>query len=120
MTTADEAQLEVVVLQALAVHQLGDVTRAQQIDGALFGHACPHARLDVLRVRSSITSVSIPARLSRCASTSPAGPAPTMATCVRIANPLEAVRGRQLAAWMSKHPCAPMIRWMPCPYQAGV
>ena len=35
------------------------------------------------RVRDSMTIDSMPSRLSRCASISPAGPAPMIATCVR-------------------------------------
>src|SRR6202050_3582429 len=36
------------------------------------------------RLRASITTDSMPCRCSKCESTSPAGPAPTIPTCVRI------------------------------------
>src|SRR5512139_2105395 len=50
------------------------------------------------RLFASMTTDSIPRRCSRCDSINPAGPAPTIATCVRIASMATTLRPRRLAA----------------------
>ena len=83
MPLAVELELDPVVDDALALHPLADAGLAQQIDGALLEHAGADAVLDVLAARGPrARPISMPASSSRRASVSPAGPAPTMPTCV--------------------------------------
>ena len=77
------AEVDAVVLEAFAVEAIGDVELAQQVDGVLLEQPGPDALLDVLPVRASSTTHSMPSRWSSIASVSPAGPAPTMPTWVR-------------------------------------
>jgi hypothetical protein len=48
MALAAEAKLDPVVNQALALQPRADTGIVQQIDAALFQHACPNAMLDIV------------------------------------------------------------------------
>ena len=78
-----EAQLDAVVHEPLALQAVADPGSREQIDRALLEHARADPLLDVLAAAGLDTTDSIPSRCSRWASTSPAGPAPTMPTWVR-------------------------------------
>ena len=82
MALAVELEIDPVVDDALAIHPLADAGVAQQLDGALLEHAGADAVLDVVAAAASSTTLSMPATSSSRASVSPAGPAPTMPTCV--------------------------------------
>ena len=80
---AGEAQLDAVVHQALAVQALAEPDGAQQVDRALFQHAGADARARRSRGSASPRTRVDARRAQQGASSSPAGPAPMIATCVR-------------------------------------
>ena len=85
MALAVELQVDAVVDDPFAMETLADSGAVEQLDGALLQHAGADPRLDSTRgLWLSTTTDSIPARSSSSASVSPAGPAPMIATCVRI------------------------------------
>ena len=104
---AVEPQLDAVVDDALALQ------RARRRPPRRAGRPCPararrRARaLDVVAARASSTTDSMPRSSSRCASSSPAGPAPTMATCVSITRRR---RPRRARPGRPRTPC-----WRPAP-----
>ena len=80
MPFAGELQVDPAVLEALPAEPRAYTGRAEQVDRALFQDAGLDPALDVLAAGVPSTTDSIPARCSRCDSTSPAGPAPTIPT----------------------------------------
>ena len=81
---AVEAEMHAVVEQALALHALADAGLDQQVARPLLDQAGADAALDVVAAAVLQDDDSMPSRCRRCDSISPAGPAPTIPTCVRI------------------------------------
>ena len=85
MVRAAEPHDHARVQHAFPPHALADTGIVQQLLRAVFQHAGADAVLDIRRGNAPpARSNSMPCRCSRCDSSSPAGPAPTIPTCVRI------------------------------------
>ena len=96
-----ELQVDAVVDEPFAVHPLADAERAQQIDRSLLEHAGAQSALDVRAVATlDDDRVDAVACEQTCASMSPAGPAPMIATCVRSAVNTCSVFRPAVVVWM--------------------
>ena len=91
---AVEAQLDAVVDQALALQPLADARPRSSRSTVPCSSTPARTRCSTYsRLRASSTTDSMPARCSRCESSSPAGPAPTMPTWVRMGECYPAAAG---------------------------
>jgi len=79
-----EPQVDAPVLVAVGEDAVGNPGLDEQPDAVVLENPCAVGVLDRLDGGLSNTTVSMPARWSRWLSISPAGPPPTIATCVRL------------------------------------
>ena len=82
---AVEPQVDAVVDESFAVEALREAVLAEEVDDALLEDAGAQAALDIFP-RATLQNDGVDSRrVQRCPNTRPAGPAPTIATCVRDA-----------------------------------